>query len=290
MAPGWRGRTSPPIALPWAASSPPNATEAQLNTVIADLLAKPAAPGSDAQKIRDYYRAYLDTAAIEARACPGQARSRPFCRHHRQDRPGQVLGQQVRADLDPLNATNFHTENLFGLFVTQALTGGEVVPYLMQGGLGLPERDYYLSTDPKMVTIQGKYRAYIATLLTDAGLAQGDAQARADAIYALEMKIAQAHESREESEDFQHATTLWTRAELLPRRPGWTGTLSCPAPTSLDGRSPPIRPRRSPLAALVASEPLSVWKDWLAFHQVNQYAASCPSRSTMTASPSTAQC
>jgi putative endopeptidase len=47
-----------------------NATEAQLNTVIADLLAKPAAPGSDAQKIRDYYRAYLDTAAIEARVLP----------------------------------------------------------------------------------------------------------------------------------------------------------------------------------------------------------------------------
>jgi predicted metalloendopeptidase len=81
----------------------------------------------------------------------------------------------------------------------------------MQGGLGMPERDYYLSTDPKMVALQGKYRAYIATLMTDAGLAGADAPARAAKIYDLEVKIAQAHESREESEDFQHANALWTR-------------------------------------------------------------------------------
>jgi predicted metalloendopeptidase len=189
-----------------------------------------------------------------------------------------VLGQQVRADLDPLNATNFHTENLFGLFVTQALTGGEVVPYLMQGGLGMPERDYYLSTDPKMVAIQGKYRAYIAKLMTDAGLAQGDAQARADAIYALEMKIAQAHVGREESEDFQHATTLWTRAELPTKAPGldWDAFLSG-ANITWTGKFAAYQAKAIPaLAALVASEPLSVWKDWLAFHQVSQYAAVLP--------------
>ena len=59
-----------------------------------------------------------------------------------------VLGANVRADVDPLNATNYFTENLFGVFVTQGLsTPGEVLPYILQGGLGLPEREYYLSSD-----------------------------------------------------------------------------------------------------------------------------------------------
>src|SRR3546814_6185771 len=75
----------------------------------------------------------------------------------------------TRADVDPLNATDFGTENLFGIFVTQGLaTPGEVIPYMLQGGLGLPEREYYLSADPKMAAIRTEYQAYIEKLLTAA--------------------------------------------------------------------------------------------------------------------------
>ena len=57
-----------------------------------------------------------------------------------------AIGSTLRADTDPLNATNYQTDNLFGIFVTQGLsTPGETLPYLMQGGLGMPEREYYLS-------------------------------------------------------------------------------------------------------------------------------------------------
>jgi predicted metalloendopeptidase len=258
-----------------------NTTESQLKTVMTDLLARPTAPGSDARKIADYYRAYLDTAAIEAKGlAPVKSDLDRFAAITDKAGLSRVLGQQIRADLDPLNDTKFHTENLFGLFVTQALTGGEVVPYLMQGGLGMPERGYYLSTDPKMVAIQTQYRAYIAKLLTDAGLAQADAQSRADAIYALEMKIAQAHVGREESEDFQHATTLWARADLPAKAPGldWDAFLAG-ANITWTGHFAAYQAKAIPaLSALVASEPLSVWKDWLAFHQVSQYAAVLPKK------------
>ena len=253
-----------------------NTTEAQLNTLIAAILAANPAPGSDAQKIRDYYRAYLDTAAIDARGMEAaKADLARFAAIESRADLSRVLGQQIRADTDPLNATNYHTENLFGLFITQALKGGEVVPYLMQGGLGMPERDYYLSTDPKMAALQGKYRAYIATLMTDAGLAGADAAERAAKIYDLEVKIAQAHESREESEDFQHANVLWTRAQLAQKAPGidWDALLAG-AGLNWTGDFAAYHDKAIPkLAALVASEPLPVWKDWLAFHQVNQYAA-----------------
>ena len=81
-----------------------------------------------------------------------------------------AIGGTLRADTDPLNATNFQTDNLFGIFVTQGLnTPGETLPYLMQGGLGLPERDYYLSTDPKMAALRDQYRAYVETVMKSAG-------------------------------------------------------------------------------------------------------------------------
>src|SRR3546814_16500370 len=64
------------------------------------------------------------------------------------------------------------------LFRSQGLaTPGEVLPYMLQGGLGLPEREYYLSSDPKMAGIRDDYKAYIAKLLTAAGIADADAQA-----------------------------------------------------------------------------------------------------------------
>src|SRR3546814_5098768 len=83
----------------------------------------------------------------------------------------KILGEQTRADVDPLNATDFGTENLFGIFVTQGLaTPGEVIPYMLQGGLGLPEREYYLSADPTMAEIRTDYQAYSDKLLLTAGM------------------------------------------------------------------------------------------------------------------------
>ncbi len=76
----------------------------------------------------------------------------------------------MRADVDPINATNFHTENLFGLFVTQGLEDpSHNMAYLLQGGLGMPSRDYYLSQDPQMAAFRAKYQTYVASLLKLAG-------------------------------------------------------------------------------------------------------------------------
>ena len=103
-----------------------------------------------------------------------------------------AIGGTIRADTDPLNATNFATEHLFGVFISQGLnTPGEQLPYLMQGGIGLPEREYYLSADPKMAEIRNKYRAYVAQILQLA--AYPDPRGTADRILDLETKIATAH-------------------------------------------------------------------------------------------------
>ena len=57
----------------------------------------------------------------------------------------RVLGGTLRADVDALNATNFYTDNLFGLWVAQDFNDStRYVPFLLQGGLDMPDREYYL--------------------------------------------------------------------------------------------------------------------------------------------------
>ena len=258
-------------------------SERRIVALVARLSRSNAPANSDAARIRDYYAAYMNTAAIDAAGmAPIQPDFARFAAIQTRADLSRVLGQQIRADVDPMNSTNFHTENLFGLFVTQALNGGEVFPYVMQGGLGLPEREYYLSDDAKMADIRAKYRAYIATILTDAGLAANaaDAEIRAAHIFDLEMKIAAAHETREESEDFQHANAEWTRADFATQAPGidWEAFFAA-AHLPTQAKFAAYHAKSIPkLAALVASEPIDAWKDWLAFHQVNQFAAVLPSK------------
>nr|WP_294849130.1 M13 family metallopeptidase [uncultured Sphingomonas sp.] len=253
-------------------------TEKNNKVLIADALKDNVDPATDQGRLAAYYKAFLDTVGIDK---AGLGPVKPDLDKYQaiadKGALSEVLGANVRADVDPLNATNFHTENLFGVFVTQGLsTPGEQVPYLLQGGLGLPERDYYLSTDGKMGEIRGAYKPYIEKMFTLAGYP--DAAARAQRVYDLEMKIAGAHATREESEDFAKGATIWTRADFDSKAPGidWTRFLTA---ASLNN-SPKFEAYHSgaipKLSALVASEPLDSWKDWLVFHRLNEDAAVLP--------------
>src|SRR5437588_662595 len=69
----------------------------------------------------------------------------------------RVIGSQLRADVDPLNASNLHTDHLFGLWVSPDFAAPEVnAGYILQGGLGMPDRDYYLGTDEHAKATQAK--------------------------------------------------------------------------------------------------------------------------------------
>ena len=117
--------------------------------------------GGNEALIANYYRAYLDTAAIDrAGMAPAQADIQAIGNIGNVQQLSAAIGSTLRADTDPLNATNFQTENLFGIFVTQGLnTPGETLPYLMQGGIGLPEREYYISGDARMSGLRDQYKA-----------------------------------------------------------------------------------------------------------------------------------
>ena len=242
--------------------------------LLKDAVAQAAPAGSDARLAADFYASFMDEAAIEG---AGSAPLKPMLARIAaiKDRGAlaRLLGEDLRADVDPLNSTNFHTTRLFGLWVGPNLNQPkENAPYLLQGGLGLPDREYYVGGEAKLRELRAGYQTYIATMMRLAGLPDGEA--RAARIVALETKLARAHVSRQDSSDVRKANNPWPRVEFAKRAPGlhWdtffqaaglsqTPMLMVWHPQAMVGT-----------ARLVAEEPLATWQDWLTFHAIDRRA------------------
>ncbi len=254
--------------------------EARTAAIIKGAAATRGAPGSDQQRIADYYAAYTDTNGIEARGLtPIQASLSAIAAIRDKHDLSRAIGAAMRSDTDPFNNNNYaSTNDLFGLFVSQDLNQPtRNVPYLMQGGLGLPDRDYYLSDKPEMAEIRTAYQAYLTQLMQLAGLS--DPQGRAARVFALETKIAAAQTDIIASQDAHKGDNPWTRADFDKRAPGLDWTAFWTAAGLPAGQRDFIawQPDAiTKLSALVASEPLQSWQDWLAFHTINQVTSVLP--------------
>jgi endothelin-converting enzyme/putative endopeptidase len=271
----WLAKTEIPAdRAAWGATS---VMGEQVNARILQLIegvAHDPKASAEAKKVAAYYAAYMDEAAIEAKGgAPLKPLLAPIDAIKDKAQLQRVIGASLRADVDPLNATNFFTENLFGIWVAQGLTEpNRNVAYVLQGGLGMPDRAYYLTDSPKMADLRSKYQQHIAATLALAGYA--DAPARAEKVMALEMAIARAHASREDSADVLKANNKWTLKDFAAKAPGidWPAFFKA---AGLGGQSSFIVWHPSAVtgaAALVASGDLAAWKDFLAFHTINHAA------------------
>ena len=231
-----------------------------------------------ARKIADLYNAYMDEAGIEAKGlAPLKPHLDAIAAIKDKHELAHALGETLRADVDALNNTNFHTANLFGLWVAPGFNDSEhYAAYLLQGGLVLPDREYYLSDAASMRDARTKYEAHVAAMLKLAGFT--DTDARAKRIFDLEHAIAEKHITLAENDDIHKANNTWKQADFTAKAPGleWAeyfrgAGLSQQAeftvwqPTAFTGES-----------ALVASVPLETWKDWLAYHLIEDYAGVLP--------------
>jgi putative endopeptidase len=246
--------------------------------LIGETAKSPAPAGSDEKKIGDTYATFVDEAAIEAK---GLAPLKPAL-----DRVdaiadkaslARVLGETLRADVDVLNATNLYTQNVLGLWVAQDLDEPSTyAPFLLQGGLGMPDRDYYLDPAPRVAEIRTKYAEHIQKMLALAGMP--DAAAKAARIFEHERKIAFAHVSREDSEDVVKGNNHWARADFPVKAPGLDWSLYFGA-AGLGGQASFVvwQPGAvTGLAALVESEPLATWKEYLTFRTLSRAATYLP--------------
>ncbi len=234
--------------------------------------------GTDERRVADYYAAYMDDATIEKRGlAPLQPRLDQIDGISDKTALARAMGENLQVDVDPLNATNYHTEHLFGLFVTQGLEDPQhSYPYLLQGGLGMPNRDYYLSDDARMAGLRDKYRDYISALLGEAGIK--DSKAKAQSILALETKIAKAQASIVDTENIHKANNPWAMADFAKKAPGldWATYFQAAGIADQDTIYAWQPDAITKISALVASEPLQTWKDFLAFHALNHNASLLP--------------
>ena len=237
-----------------------------------------AAAGSAARKIGDYYASFMDLTAIEAKGLrPLQPAFDRIAAVRDVRSLSRVLGGTLRADVDAMNSTNFYTDNLFGLWVAQDFNDStRYVPFLLQGGLDMPDREYYVDPSPRMAEIRTRYQAHIAALLKLAGLADHDT--RAARVFDLERRIAEAHWKREESEDVRKANNPWTRKQFDTAAPGidWTAYF---AEAGLEDQNDFIVWQPSAvtgISALVAGQPLETWRDYLTFHAIEHSAGLLP--------------
>lgn len=222
--------------------------------------AKPGAAGN-AKKVGDYYASYMDEAGIEAKgATPIASDLARIAVIATPTQLAEAIGWLNR------DSTATMPVNI-GVGVDQKQPTRYAVS-IGQGGLGLPDRDYYMVDQPAFVTIRAAYKTHIATLLRLAGLS--NPEARAARIYAFEDKLARTHWSRIESRDAEKTYNVWPTAEFVSRAPGfdWGAML-----TDLQMQDRPAFVVRQPtaltaFAALAAATPMADWRDYLAMRLI----------------------
>ena len=225
----------------------------------------------------DFYASYLDEDAVESRGLePLRPQLAAIAKLRDRTALSRALGADLRTDVDALNATHYHTSRLLGFWVAPDLNQpGVYTGYLFQGGLGMPDREYYLSTNPKMTATRDAYRAHVAKVLGLAGVQA--AEEKATRIVDLETRIARVHATRAESLEVRHVAP-WKRTEFGKRAPGvdWPAFF---AAAGLETQTTVVvwQPAAvKGLAGLVKQVPLGTWKDWLTFHAVDRVAPVLP--------------
>ncbi len=220
-------------------------------------------------KIGAAYASYMDEAAVEAK---GLAPFQPWL--------DQVRGLKSRAGLAGLyaQARKLQIGTPFGGFVGQDdKAPDQYILQFFQAGLGMPDRDYYLSKDPKLAETKAKYLQHLTNMLTLAG--EPDAAARAKAVVAFEDKIAAASWTRIESRDATKTYNKFTLDQLAKTAPGFDFRELIRA-SGAEGVSSLLVAQPSAIqkiAALVGKAPLGVLKDQLLVRSLDAYSPYLPS-------------
>jgi len=219
-------------------------------------------------KIGNAYKTYLDTAAIDAK---GLAPIKPWL--------DQVHGMTTKAALPALyaKADRIGIATPFAFYIGQDDKNPDrYVTGLAQAGIGMPDRDYYISADPNIAEVRAKYLQHLTNVLTLAG--EANAAARAKAIMDFETAVAKVHWTQIESRDATKTYNLMTFAQLVKKAPGYDFATML---TGMGINAPEVNVAQpsaiTGIAALVKKAPLGVLKDQLLVRSLDQYASVLPS-------------
>jgi predicted metalloendopeptidase len=253
-------------------------TREQIDRLLAD--ARSAAPRSLARSVATFEDAYASESAIERSGlAPLRAALDSIDAVRNRVALARLLGSEMRADVDPLGWGLYRSANLLGLAVQHGIHGETgYTPFLVQGGLGLGDRERYLDSTSTGAALRARYLTYVAHQLAQAGF--DSPERRAAGVLALETGLARSHATTEASAVDRNADNVWTRADFARRAPGfdWTAFFRAARlgaqpsfvawqPSAITG-----------LATLVGTGPLEEWKDYLRFHAIDVRADVLPRR------------
>ena len=242
---------------------------ANVRGLIEDTVRTNPKPGSEEAKVADFYRSFMDTATIEARGLAPLA--------------AELARIDAIANAGDLAAYIGHNQTIgvnapVQWYVQQdAGDATRYITWIDQSGLSMPDRDYYLRTEPKYVEYRAKLSDYVTALLGAAG--ESDAAAKAAQIVALETDLARANWTKVQNRDPVAQYNKVSLEQAARIAPGFDWA------RFFDGVGAPVgefvisQPSYvTAMAGLLASRPLAAWKTYFRYRLLDAYAAYLPAR------------
>lgn len=228
--------------------------------------------GSAEQKIGDFWTVAMDSAKIETE---GLKPLQPWL-----DKINNITDtKSLLTTVAELKKTGSST--LFSDYVTQDDKNSEVMTYkLWQGGIGLPEREYYFKADSSTANIRNEYVKYIANMLSMAGDDTASANMAAKNILALETKLAQASRRLEDLRDPYRNYNKMAISELgkMNTNIDWANFLSASGVKAIDSVIVGQPEFFKALDGVLKSTPIADWKSYVRFNLVSDFSAALPER------------
>ena len=229
--------------------------------------AKPVSRSANQQKIGDFFASCMDESAVErAGAAPLKTDL------------DAIAALKGVADLPPLLGRLHMADNaaLFGFGSNQDFAdSSQVIAFADAGGLGLPDRDYYVKTDSKSVEIRARYVEHVAAMFRLLGDSAATAGAEAQTVMDMETALAKASLTRVEKRDPYNLFHKLTRADVLALTPtfhwaDYWSAIGLPAPAVVNVTEPAFFKE---VEHELATRPIADWKTYLRWHVAHSKAA-----------------
>lgn len=272
---GWLKTTEIPAAFPSWGSTDVLATrnrETSRDILEASMKNAKAAKNSDEQIIGDYYATCMDTAAIEA---VGTKPLEPYFKEIEAIKDVKSL----QAELARLHRMGVPA--VFGFFAYLDEKDSSInIANVSQGGLSLPNRDYYTNTDDKSKALRDTFLVHVSRMFELLGETPEQAKAHADTIMKIEMRLALASKTPVELREPKNYYTKMTIAEADKLMPNfnweaYSASLGTPKYTEMNLAQPDFFKEASTMMTDVS---LADWKTYLRWNMLNTFASRLPKK------------
>jgi len=250
-------------------------SEKRMKEIVAELEAKPYKHlSAEEKKLRDLYDAYMDTDTIEKKGL------KPVMKDLKWLASLKTYPEIAAA----MGTPGRGTDSLFDTNIEPDANNSNIyVMNISQGGLGMPDRDYYLRTDSSLAAVREAYKKHLNTMLTLSG--EKNTESRANAIFALETEIAKASWPAADRRETDKTYNPMTFAALEKLAPGFSWVDFFKA-QGLSAQSPKgdriviVNENTAfpQLAKIFHATPVAVWRDWLLVHYIENMSAYLPKR------------